>query len=144
LNGKELTLGHTIPASSAFYRVRHFLSTPVNWVFLGVAGILAFLSLYPTTFLIYGSFTDSPLGVPGHFTFQNYVRAYSDPSAYPLVLNSFIFGHRFGGPFGRLGLGFSLDHDSHQRTLSEIIRAYGDRSKYLAADSHLHFLGHVA
>jgi len=92
LNGKELTFGQSIPASSAFYRVRHFLSTPVNWVFLGVAGILAFLSLYPTTFLIYGSFTDSPLGVPGQFTFQNYVRAYSDPSAYPLVLNSFIFG----------------------------------------------------
>jgi iron(III) transport system permease protein len=72
--------------------VRHFLSTPVNWVFLGVAGILGFLSLYPTAFLIYGSFTDSPLGVPGQFTLQNYIRAYSDPSAYPLVLNSFVFG----------------------------------------------------
>ena len=92
MNGKELTFGQSIPASSAYYRVRHFFSTPVNWIFLGVGGILAFLSLYPTTFLIYGSFTDSPLGVPGQFTFQNYVRAYSDPSAYPLVLNSFVFG----------------------------------------------------
>ena len=35
---------------------------------------------------------DAPLGVPGHFTLQNYVRAYSDPEAYPLLLNSFIFG----------------------------------------------------
>ncbi|MGH7929830.1 MAG: hypothetical protein ACREQV_18765, partial [Candidatus Binatia bacterium] len=92
MNGKVLTIGQTIPASSFLTRVRFFLTTPVNWVFLGVAGILGFLSLYPTAFLIYGSFTDAPLGVPGHFTFENYVRAYSDPSAYPLVLNSFIFG----------------------------------------------------
>ena len=30
--------------------------------------------------------------MPGHFTLQNYVRAYNDPEAYPLLLNSFIFG----------------------------------------------------
>ena len=30
--------------------------------------------------------------MPGNFTLQNYVRAYSDPEAYPLLLNSFIFG----------------------------------------------------
>ena len=92
MNGRVIAIGEAVPASSFFTRVRQFLSTPVSWVFLGVAGILGFLSLYPTAFLIYGSFTDAPLGVPGQFTFQNYVRAYSDPSAYPLVLNSFIFG----------------------------------------------------
>ncbi len=92
MNGKTITAGQEIPASSILTRVQQFCCTPVNWVFLAVAGILAFLSLYPTFFLIYGSFTDAPLGLPGQFTFANYIRAYSDPSAYPLVLNSFVFG----------------------------------------------------
>ena len=64
----------------------------MNLIFLGVAAILAFLSLYPSFFLLYGSFTDSPLGVPGHFTLHNYIQAYSDPEAYRLILTSFIFG----------------------------------------------------
>lgn len=92
MNGKTVAIGRTLPATSILTRLQHFLSTPVNWVFLGVAGILAFLSLYPTFFLLYGSFTDAPLGVPGKFTLNNYIRAYSDPGAYPLVLNSFVFG----------------------------------------------------
>jgi iron(III) transport system permease protein len=73
-------------------RVGSFLSQPVSWVFILVGGIIAFLSLYPTFFLFYGSFMDAPLGVPGRFTLQNYVKAYGDPEAYPLLLNSFIFG----------------------------------------------------
>jgi iron(III) transport system permease protein len=73
-------------------RVGAFLLQPVSWVFIIVGAIIAFLSLYPTVFLFYGSLVDAPLGVPGHFTLQNYVRAYSDPEAYPLLLNSFIFG----------------------------------------------------
>jgi iron(III) transport system permease protein len=79
-------------------RIGAFLSQPVSWVFLIVGGIIAFLSLYPTFFLFYGSLTDAPLGLPGKFTLENYVRAYSDPEAYPLLLNSFIFG------FGAAGL----------------------------------------
>jgi iron(III) transport system permease protein len=73
-------------------RIGSFLSQPVSWVFILVGGIIAFLSLYPTFFLFYGSVMDAPLGVPGHFTLQNYVRAFGDPEAYPLLLNSFIFG----------------------------------------------------
>jgi iron(III) transport system permease protein len=73
-------------------RIGSFLSQPVSWVFLLVGGIIGFLSLYPTFFLFYGSVMDAPLGVPGHFTLQNYVRAFGDPEAYPLLLNSFIFG----------------------------------------------------
>lgn len=73
-------------------RIGGFLSQPVSWVFLLVGGIIGFLSLYPTFFLFYGSVMDAPLGVPGHFTLQNYVKAYGDPEAYPLLLNSFIFG----------------------------------------------------
>jgi iron(III) transport system permease protein len=82
------------PASTAWSRSRvgAFLSQPVSWVFIIVGGIIGFLSLYPTFFLFYGSLTDAPLGVPGNFTLQNYVRAYSDPEAYSLLLNSFIFG----------------------------------------------------
>ncbi|OGP21667.1 MAG: hypothetical protein A2038_07025 [Deltaproteobacteria bacterium GWA2_57_13] len=64
----------------------------MNLIFLGVAGIIAFLSLYPTFFLIYGSLTDAPLGVPGHFTLNNYIRAYSDPETYRLIVTSFVFG----------------------------------------------------
>ena len=73
-------------------RIGSFLSQPVSWVFLFVGAIIGFLSLYPTFFLFYGSVMDAPLGVPGHFTLQNYVRAFGDPEAYPLLLNSFIFG----------------------------------------------------
>jgi iron(III) transport system permease protein len=81
-----------LPDSWARSRIGSFLSQPVSWVFLIVGGIIGFLSLYPTFFLFYGSLTDAPLGVPGNFTLQNYVRAYTDPEAYPLLLNSFIFG----------------------------------------------------
>ena len=89
-----------LPVTTAWSRSRlgAFLSQPVSWVFLIVGGIIAFLSLYPTFFLFYGSLTDAPLGLPGKFTLENYVRAYSDPEAYPLLLNSFIFG------FGSAGL----------------------------------------
>jgi iron(III) transport system permease protein len=85
-------------------RIGAFLSQPVSWVFIIIGGIIGFLSLYPTFFLFYGSLTDAPLGVPGNFTLQNYVRAYSDPEAYPLLLNSFIFGLGASG----LSLIFSL------------------------------------
>jgi iron(III) transport system permease protein len=57
--------------------------------FVGV--IIAYLSLSPTVMLLYGSFLSKPLGVPGEFTLQHYVRAYMDPVTYQLLLNSFIF-----------------------------------------------------
>ncbi|MBM2805506.1 MAG: Iron transporter permease [Deltaproteobacteria bacterium] len=101
---KAIGVGHPIPTTRTQSRIGMFLSQPVNWVFLVVGSIIAFLSLYPTYFLFYGSLTDAPLGVPGHFTLQNYVRAYSDPEAYPLLLNSFIFGLGASG----LSLVFSL------------------------------------
>jgi iron(III) transport system permease protein len=90
----ERTLAAGAHLGTAWSRTRFaaFFAQPINWVFLIVGGIIAFLSLYPTFFLFYGSLTDAPLGVPGHFTFANYVRAYADPEAYPLLLNSFIFG----------------------------------------------------
>ncbi len=91
-NHRTLALGRALPASLGLSRVAVFFSQPINLIFLGVAGIIAFLGLYPSFFLLYGSFTDSPLGVPGHFTLSNYVQAYSDPETYRLILTSFIFG----------------------------------------------------
>src|ERR1044071_4413392 len=42
--------------------------------------------------LFYGSFRSKPLGVPGAgFTLAHYLRAYTDPATYELLLNSFIF-----------------------------------------------------
>ncbi len=59
---------------------------------LAVLGIvIAYLSLSPTVMLLYGSFLSKPLGVPGTFTLRHYIRAYTDPLTYQLLLNSFIF-----------------------------------------------------
>ena len=87
-----MAAGRDLPAGWALSRAGIFLTQPINLIFLGVAGIIAFLSLYPTFFLIYGSLTDAPLGVPGHFTLNNYIRAYSDPETYRLIVTSFVFG----------------------------------------------------
>ena len=91
-NARTLGVEAQINAAVSRTRIGAFLLQPVSWVFIVVGAIIAFLSLYPTVFLFYGSLVDAPLGVPGHFTLHNYVRAYSDPEAYPLLLNSFIFG----------------------------------------------------
>ena len=91
-NERILAVEQHVPSAESRTRIGAFFSQPISWVFLVVGGIIGFLSLYPTFFLFYGSVMDAPLGVPGHFTLQNYVRAYTDPEAYPLLLNSFIFG----------------------------------------------------
>src|ERR1700693_281109 len=87
-----MEVGQALPTTRSRSRIGLFFSQPISWVFLVVGGIIAFLSLYPTVFLFYGSLTDAPLGVPGHFTLKNYARAFTDPEAYPLLLNSFVFG----------------------------------------------------
>lgn len=92
MDSSRIGTGQALPAAWGLARARSFLIQPVNTIFIGVAAILAFLSLYPTFFLLYGSLTDAPLGVPGHFTLNNYIQAYSDPEAYRLALNSFLFG----------------------------------------------------
>ena len=59
---------------------------------VAVAGVvIGYLSLSPTLMLFYGSFLSKPLGVPGNFTLSHYIRAYSDPLTYQLLLNSFVF-----------------------------------------------------
>ena len=90
-NERTIAVEPSLPAPWVRTRIGAFLSQPLSWIFIVVGAIIGFLSLYPTAFLFYGSLTDAPLGVPGHFTLENYARAYGDPEAYPLLLNSFIF-----------------------------------------------------
>jgi iron(III) transport system permease protein len=83
---------HSAPAASSYAAgVKAFFSKPINLVFLAVTAVIAFLGLYPTVFLLFGSFTDAPLGVAGHFTLSNYAYAYGNPETYRLVLTSFVF-----------------------------------------------------
>ena len=60
---------------------------PVAALIVGVA----FLALFPTVMLFYGSFTDGDLGEKGSLTLANYATAYSDPETYRLLVDSFIF-----------------------------------------------------
>jgi len=73
---------------------------PPRWVRLSGPGLLpvavvaaiAYLTLLPLIFLFYGSFfTPTVGGQAGVFTFQNYVRAYTDASVIPIMLNTVIF-----------------------------------------------------
>ncbi len=53
---------------------------------------MAYLTVLPLVFLLYGSFfTPTVGGQAGIFTLQNYVRAYTDRSTLPLLLNSITF-----------------------------------------------------
>jgi iron(III) transport system permease protein len=88
---KAVALEQALPAWS-LSRVGTFFAQPINLIFVLLAGVLAFLTLYPSFFLLYGSFTDAPLGVPGHFTLANYIHVYTDPESYRLLFTSFIFG----------------------------------------------------
>ncbi len=62
-----------------------------TWVGGGVGVLLAFLTLYPTAMLFYGSLSDAPVGALGRLTLAHYRHAYTDPATYRLMLNSFVF-----------------------------------------------------
>jgi len=64
---------------------------PLTLTVIGMAIVLAYLSLYPTAMLFYGSLTTAPLGQAGHLSFANYVRAYTDPETFTVLLDSFVF-----------------------------------------------------
>lgn len=51
--------------------------------------IVAFQVLYPLGTLLIGSLRDAPLGTPGNFGFQGYVRVLTDPNTYQLLWTSF-------------------------------------------------------
>ena len=64
---------------------------PLTLTVIGVAVLLAYLSILPTAMLFYGSFTTAPLGEKGELSLANYVTAYTDPETYTLLLDSFVF-----------------------------------------------------
>ena len=63
-------------SSPGFYPVRDLRSSSQKWK-LNLCALKG--HLYPTSFLFYGSLTDTPIGQVGQFTVDNYVQAYSDP-----------------------------------------------------------------
>lgn len=67
------------------------VTQPVYLLYVTAGACLAFLSLYPTFFLFYGSIRSAPLGVPGSVTWSNYIQVYSDPETYRLVATTLIF-----------------------------------------------------
>jgi iron(III) transport system permease protein len=64
---------------------------PLTLTVMGVALVLAYLALFPTAMLFYGSFTTAPLGQTGPATLENYITAYTDLETYRLLLDSFVF-----------------------------------------------------
>lgn len=64
---------------------------PFTLIVLGVAVLLAFLTLYPTVMLYWGSLTTAPLGQTGTLSFANYVTAYTDPDTPAVLGDSFAF-----------------------------------------------------
>ncbi len=64
---------------------------PLGLTVAGLAIVLAFLSLYPTAMLFYGSVTTAPLGQTGRLSLANYITAYTDPQTFAVFSASFVF-----------------------------------------------------
>ncbi|MER3456277.1 MAG: ABC transporter permease [candidate division GAL15 bacterium] len=75
-----------------------------TWIGGGVGLLLAFLTLYPTAMLFYGSLSDAPVGTLGRLTLAHYRAAYTDPATYRLMVNSFVFAAGAAGLSVLLGL----------------------------------------
>jgi iron(III) transport system permease protein len=76
-------------------------------VLLGsVALIVAYLAVVPVATMLYASVQAGFLTNDAHWSFDNYVRTFSDAAFYRLVLNSLIFG--LGVALVAIVLGFSL------------------------------------
>ncbi len=64
---------------------------PIPLIAIGLAIVLAYLSVYPTAMLFYGSLTTAPLGQTGTLSLANYIRAYTDAETFTILLDSFVF-----------------------------------------------------
>jgi len=64
---------------------------PLTLTVIAVAVVLAYLGIFPTAMLLFGSFSTADLGQPGEATLANYVTAYTDPETFSLLLDSFVF-----------------------------------------------------
>ena len=56
-----------------------------------VTALVVYLVLTPLGMLIWNSLKTTPPGLPGELTFANFTKAYSDPTLYPLLVNSLLF-----------------------------------------------------
>ncbi|MDA1311197.1 MAG: hypothetical protein O2985_16530, partial [Proteobacteria bacterium] len=75
-------------------------------VLIGTGLLVAFLALYPISWLIFGSFrTGTPLEA-GVWTLENYIKAYSDRNILKTIGNTLIFAG--GQTIGAVGLGSIL------------------------------------
>jgi iron(III) transport system permease protein len=79
---------------------------PLTLTVIGVAVLLAYLGLFPTAMLLYGSVSTAELGQTGHLTLANYVAAYTDPETFSLLVDSFVFA--FGASLISLALALTL------------------------------------
>lgn len=81
------------PATVSVLRPPLRARLPVQYVLPSVAvAVVAYLTLVPLVFLLYGTFfTPTFGGQAGVFTLQNYVRAYTDRTALPVLLDSILF-----------------------------------------------------
>lgn len=60
------------------------------WVLL-LLGVLAYLVVIPLSSVVLGSLRDTPPGVPGALSFDNYIEAYNNPRLLGAIKNSLIF-----------------------------------------------------
>ena len=60
-------------------------------ILICVTVLVVYLVLTPLGMLIWNSLKTTPPGVPGTLTLANFANAYSDPTLYPLLLNSLWF-----------------------------------------------------
>lgn len=74
----------------------------LTWLLVAVVGLL---TLAPAIMLIVGSLSEG-LGAFGAFTFEKYVRVYTDPKLFKVLLNTFLF--TFGSAIIATGLAFGL------------------------------------
>lgn len=74
----------------------------LTWLLVAVVGLL---TLAPAVMLIVGSLSEG-LGAFGAFTFDKYVRVYTDPKLFKVLLNTFLF--TFGSAIIATGLAFGL------------------------------------
>jgi iron(III) transport system permease protein len=79
---------------------------PLTLTVVAVAVVLAYLGIFPTAMLLWGSFSTADLGQPGEATFANYVTAYTDPETFGLLLDSFVFA--LGASLMSIGLALTL------------------------------------
>ena len=80
-------------------------SSKTAWLTLILVAIVGILTLAPAIMLIVGSFSQG-LGAFGDFTFEKYIRVYTDPRLYRVLINTVIF--TLGSAFIATALAFGL------------------------------------